>query len=73
MPYSAGRMLASKITSSARNASGRIYPSLTERDLNKLQSGVFCFVFVVVVVFFFLTEQGGPDRRFMLGVEKGGV
>jgi len=29
MPYSAGRMLASKIAYSARNSAGRIYPSLT--------------------------------------------
>ena len=28
MPYSAGRMLASKIAYSARNSAGRIYPSL---------------------------------------------
>ena len=29
MPYSAGRMLASKIAYSARNSAGRIYPSLS--------------------------------------------
>ena len=52
--YSAGRMLASKIASSARNAAGRIYPSLTERDLNKLQSGVFCFVFVFLLLLLLL-------------------
>jgi len=28
MPYSAGRMLASKTAYSARNSAGRIYPSL---------------------------------------------
>jgi len=28
MPYSAGRMLASKIACSGRNSGGRIYPSL---------------------------------------------
>jgi len=28
MPYSAGRMLASKIAYSAQNSAGRIYPSL---------------------------------------------
>ena len=30
MPYSAHRMLASKIAYSARNSAGRIYPSLPE-------------------------------------------
>jgi len=31
MPYSAGRMLASKIAYSARNSASRIYPSLAGR------------------------------------------
>jgi len=34
MPYSAGRMLASKIAYSARNSAGRIYPSLLLKEVH---------------------------------------
>ena len=40
MPYSAGRMFASKIAYSARNSVGRIYPSLA-RTLEKRIKNAF--------------------------------
>ena len=42
MPYSAGRMLASKIPYSARNSAGRIYPSLARVGKVKRRPVVLC-------------------------------
>ena len=42
MPYSAGRMLASKMAYSARNSAGRIYPSLARGGKVKRRLVVLC-------------------------------
>ena len=42
MPYSAGRLLASKIAYSARNSAGRIYPSLTQRSWEESRGAENC-------------------------------
>ena len=59
MPYSAGRMLASKIAYSARNSVVRIYPSLPVTRFPALTDflfsigGLICSIHVQLLHFFF--------------------